>query len=214
MKCIIFIFYYNIQTLRDVQRMADIIENEITHDAPKMIPLSKEIIRKEFLAFFQSSNIIKKVIVNHINNRVQEFPDPITSTLIAMVNSPMQVTFCESGILIFKTSNLPVLPYDILSNEDRKKISELLIGMDNSLLSETYHGCGKFSVQISMGSGHYMPKQAVLSAFVDVMLNQKELNDRRIQQRLTDIILQRFLSNVSVHSDDINVIMRKIWDTE
>jgi hypothetical protein len=178
------------------------------------VPYTKEKIRTEFLAFFQSPSIVRKVIVNHINNRVQEFPDPITSTLIAIVNSPMQVTFCESGILIFKTSNLPMLPYDILSKDDKTIISDLLMGMDNSLLTETYHGCGKFSVQVSMGGGHYMPKKLLLEAFVDLMLQQREINDKRIQQRLTDIILQRFLSNVTVHSDDIKAIMEKIWQTE
>ncbi len=175
---------------------------------------SKDMIKKELLQFFQSPEIIKKIIVNHINNRVQDFPDPITSTLITMVNSPMQVTFCESGILIFKTSNMPILPYDALNHEEKKFLVNLLEGIDNAFLSETYHGCGKFSVQVNIGSGHYMQKRNVLFAFVDVMLKQKEFKEKSIQQRLSDIILQRFLSNVSVHSDDISAIMEKIWEEE
>ena len=187
---------------------------DVEGDASKKIQHKKESVRKELISFFQSPNIIQKVIVNHINNRVQDFPDPITSTLIAMVNSPMQVTFCESGILIFKTSNLPVLPYDVLNNEERETISGLLEGLDNTLITETYHGCGKFSVQINVWGGHYMPKSIILMSFVDVMLKQKEFKDISIQQRLSDIILQRFLSNVSVHSDDIAMIMDKIWGSE
>ncbi len=174
----------------------------------------KEKIRKELIPFFYSTPILKKIIANHINNRVQEFPDPITSTLVTMVNSPMQVTFCESGILIFKTTNLPILPYETLNNEEMEFLSNTLSEFDNSSITETYHGCGKFSVQINLGPGHYMPKKNVLLGFVDIMLKQKDFKEKCILQRLSDIILQRFLSNVSMHSEDITLIMEKIWKVE
>ena len=167
--------------------------------------------RRDFLIFFQSDVLIQKIIVNHVNNRVQDFPDPITSTLVLMVSSPMQVVFCEAGILLFKTSNLPVLPYTVLSAKERESLATMMAELDNSFLQETYHGCGKFSVQVNMGGGNYIQKQALLLAFVDVMQQQKEFNDGCILRRLSDIIVQRFLSNISVHSDDIAQVMQRIW---
>ena len=170
-----------------------------------------EVLRKELIQFFQAPSMIQKIMVNHINNRVQEFPDPITSTLILMVSSPIQVVFCEEGVLLFKTSNLPVLPYNVLSDAEKRFLRDKLSGLDNALLHETYHGCGKFSVQINVGGGIYMPKTCLLLAFVDVMSKQKGFKEKSILQRLSDIIIQRFLSNISVHSDDITVVMEKIW---
>ena len=168
-------------------------------------------IKDEFLSFFQTSSFVQKIIVNHINNRVQDFPDPITNTLVLMVSSPMQVVFCEVGILLFKTSNLPVLPYSTLSIKERKYLETMMAEIDSTFLQETYHGCGKFSVQINIGMGNYIPKQTLLLAFVDVMRKQKEFKEECILQRLSDIIVQRFLSNVSVQSDDIAIVMQSIW---
>ncbi len=183
-------------------------------DTSKKIPManhSLEKIRDQFLQFFQASSFVQKIIVNHINNRVQDFPDPITNTLVLMVSSPMQVVFCEAGILLFKSSNLPVLPYSALSIQEKKYLEKMMAEIDSTLLQETYHGCGKFSVQINLGMGNYLPKQTLLLAFVDVMGKQKEFKEKCILQRLSDIIVQRFLSNISVQSDDIAIVMQSIW---
>jgi hypothetical protein len=173
--------------------------------------LSHDKIKGDLVSFFQKSCIIEKIIVNNINNRVQDFPDPVTSTLILMASSPMQIMFCENGILLFKTSNLPVLPYTSLNRSEREFLRNILEHVDNAWLTETYYGCGKFAVQVNVGSGNYMPKKGLLLAFVDVMQKQKDFKEICVLQRLSDIILQRFLSNISVHSDDISLVMEKIW---
>lgn len=170
--------------------------------------------KRDLLDFFQNSNIMQKVIVNHINNRIQDFPDPITSTLILMVSSPMQIVFCEMGILLFKTSNLPVLPYSALNTEEKGFLKNIIEQIDTSFLTETYYGCGKFSVQISVGAGNYLPKSALLLAFIQVMEKQNEFKEKCILKRLSDIIVQRFLSNISVHPDDIALVMEQIWGAD
>lgn len=152
--------------------------------------------------------------MNHINNRNQEFPDPITSTLILMVSSPMQIEFCEMGVLLFKTNNLPVLPYSSLDEEESEFLRGVLDRIDSSSLQETYYGCGKFSVQLHVGRGIYLQKKAVLLAFVQVMQKQRDFKEICILQRLSDIIIQRFLSTISVHPDDIAQVMEKIWGSE
>jgi hypothetical protein len=174
--------------------------------------ISLEKIKKDFLNFFQSPQIIQKIIVNHINNRSQDFPDPITSTLVLMVSSPMQVVFCEGGVLLFKTSNLPVLPFNILTKKERNTLRKMMDEIDSGFLQETYHGCGKFSVQVNIGVGNYIQKKTLLLAFVDIMKKQKEFKEKCIIQRLSDIIVQRFLSNISVQSDDITLVIQNIWE--
>lgn len=185
------------------------------HQMPKQLSLKtkegNDLNKNSLLSFFQSPKILQKVIVNHINNRNQDFPDPITSTLILMVSSPMQIEFCEMGVMLFKTNNLPVLPYSSLNDEEGVFLRNILDQIDNSSLTETYYGCGKFSVQFNMGRGIYLPKKCVLLAFVNVMQKQKDFKEICILQRLSDIIIQRFLSTISVHPDEIAEVMEKIW---
>jgi hypothetical protein len=173
--------------------------------------LSHDRVKKDLTLFFKRSCILQKIIVNNINNRVQDFPDPITSTLILMASSPMQFVFCENGILLFKTSNLPVLPYASLNDEEREFLRNILEQVDTAHLVETYYGCGKFAVQMQVGTGNYVEKKGLLLAFVEVMQKQKDFKEASVLQRLSDIILQRFLSNISVHSDDIALVIEKIW---
>lgn len=173
--------------------------------------LSHDRVKKDLTLFFKRSCILQKIIVNNINNRVQDFPDPITSTLILMASSPMQFVFCENGILLFKTSNLPVLPYTSLNDEEREFLRNILEQVDTAHLVETYYGCGKFAVQMHVGTGNYVEKKGLLLAFVEVMQKQKDFKEASVLQRLSDIILQRFLSNISVHSDDITLVIEKIW---
>jgi len=161
--------------------------------------------------FLHQDHLIQQVVTNHINNRVQEFADPITHTLILMASTPMQITFCEEGLLLFKTTQLPIFPYASLLKKERQFLLELLQQADDSQLIETYHGCGKFSVQIGRGNLGFIPKRKLLLGFVEIMLGQREIQDRVILQRLGDIIIQRFLSSISVHADDISAVMERIW---
>ena len=167
--------------------------------------------KAQITSFLLQTHLLKRVIVNHINNRTQEFSDPITSTLILMATTPMQMIFCEEGLLLFKTTNLPIFPYSALQTEDKQFLLQIMQETEDRALSETYHGCGKYSVQMHKGHYGYVPKRNLLLAFVEIMLDQDGIKDRDILQRLCDIIIQRFLSSVSVHSDDITAVMDTLW---
>jgi hypothetical protein len=168
-------------------------------------------VKAQLAQFVLQEHLIKQVLINHINNRVQEFPDPITSTLVLMATSPMQIVFCEEGLLLFKSTHLPIFPYSALAHKDKQFLLGVLEGTDDAHTIETYHGCGKYSVQINKGNLGLISKRKLLMAFVEIILHQKEIRDRVILQRLGDIIIQRFLSSVSVHADDIGAIMDSIW---
>ena len=170
--------------------------------------------KSQMIQFLLQEHFLKQVIVNHINNRMQDFADPITSTLILMATSPVQVVFCEEGFFIFKTTNLPLFPYSLLEIKDKQFLLNMVESTEDVQSIETYHGCGKFSVQISKGHYGFLPKKELLLAFVDIMLHQNEIKDQNILQRLGYIIVQRFLSSVSMHSDDISEVMEKIWGTD
>ena len=169
--------------------------------------------KAKMFAFITQRRLLKQMITNHINNRVQEFPDPITSTLILMASSPVQTVFCDEGLILFKTTHLPIFPYSMLETEDRKFLLRALEEVDDAHLQETYNGCGKFSVHVFYKKGHFgfIPKKDLLLAFVEIMMEQADIKDQSILQRLADIIVQRFLSSISVQSDDIAAVMEHIW---
>ena len=169
--------------------------------------------KAHLVQFLLQRHLLRQIITNHINNRVQEFSDPITSTLILMATSPLQIVFCDEGLVLFKTTHLPIFPYSMLKAEDRKFLLDLLHGLEEAQTQESYHGCGKFSVQVYRGNYGFLPKKDLLLAFVDIMMHQIDFKDKTILQRLSDIIIQRFLSAISVHSDDIAVVMDSIWGT-
>jgi len=161
--------------------------------------------------FISQRRLLKQIITNHINNRLQEFPDPITSTLVLMASSPVQIVFCDEGLVVFKTSHLPIFPYSMLETDDRKFLLSVLARVSDTHMQENYNGCGKYTVQVYKGNLGFIPKKDLLLAFVEIMMEQIDIKDKSILQRLSDIIIQRFLSSISVHSDDIAIVMEHIW---
>ena len=157
---------------------------------------------------------MRQVIINHINNRVQDFSDPITSTLVLLASSPLQIVFCEEGLMLFKTAHLPIFPYTLLLQKDREFLRNWLEKIEEPHTHELYHGCGKFSVQVGKGHFGHLPKRDLLLAFVHIMLHQGEIQEKVILQRLADIIIQRFLSSVSMPAEDVNAVMASLWAEE
>jgi len=83
-------------------------------------------IKEFFFNFTNNNSFIQRILVHMINHRVQEFSDPLTSTLVLMATSALQIVFCETGLLLFKTNLLPVIPYSILQLEELSKLHTLL----------------------------------------------------------------------------------------
>ena len=96
-------------------------------------------LRAEFLHLVADSTFLRRVLVHSVNNRVQDFADPLTSTLILMANSPLQLVFCEAGVLLFKNPALQVFPFDKLCSAHRAQLEAMVVrvGADGG---EVYHG--------------------------------------------------------------------------
>ena len=169
-------------------------------------------LRDDFLQLVADEGFMRRVLVHSVNGRIQEFADPLTSTLMIMASSPLQLVICEAGLLLFRTSALPVFPFDKLLPAHRAAVLSIVerAGLDG--VSEAYHGCGKHTLHVQLGNLPALGKRALLSVFVQAMtVRQAPVADPHIMQQLCNIILQRFLSSVSVPSDDIRVVMQQLW---
>jgi hypothetical protein len=200
---------------------AEAVESELLRAPPlavlsvRPVVINKNNVMQEHKAavtgFLLQEDLLRQILINHINNRVQDFPDPITSTLVLMASSPIQMVFCEEGLLLFKTTHLPILPYASLLQKDREFLRTWLSKIEDVHTHETYHGCGKFSVQVGRSTYGFIPKKDLLMAFVYVMLHQGEIQEKVILQRLADIIIQRFLSSISMQAEDVTAVMNSLW---
>jgi hypothetical protein len=160
-----------------------------------------------------------------INHRVQDFQDPLTSTLVLMATSPLQFLLCESGLLVFKTNMLPVVPYTLLDPRERAQLHALVAEVPDAQLHDTTESSGQYTLCVlpfthnreSSPAVHTLCKVRLLLGFVRAMRRPSREeephphpNHSIINRTLCGIVLQRFWSRVATPSDIIALVMRHL----
>ena len=169
-------------------------------------------IKEAYTSFMVSEDFLQKLIVHMVNNRIQEFTDPLTSTLVLLATSPLQLVFCESGLILFKTSLLPVLPYSSLSADTKSVFHQWISSTQDD--HESCDSSGQFTLTIPLTPKlphAVLCKRALLSSFVYVMRHHNgTFNNQAICCTLCNIILQRFMAIVPVPSDIVSSTMAQL----
>ena len=169
--------------------------------------------RDSYIDFANHDTFLRKIIVYMVNHRVQDFSDPLTNTLILMAPSPMQMVCCESGIIPFKTSLLPVIPYALLSREENEFIQNVILQFSDDIMHETMESSGQYTLSVfhSLSNAAFICKKQLLLNFVHVMINNNSTHcDDAVSRTLCNIILQRFMARVSVPSEMISTVIQSI----
>lgn len=165
-----------------------------------------------YSTFMLREEFLQKLIMHMVNNRIQEFTDPLTSTLVLLATSPLQLVFCESGLILFKTSLLPVLPYGSLTADSKRTFQQWISTAHND--HESCDSSGQFTLTIPLTPKlphAVLCKRALLSSFVYVMRHHNgAFNDPAICCTLCNIILQRFMAIVPVPSDIVSSTMAQL----
>ena len=169
-------------------------------------------VRDRFMAFATERTLIEKMLTHMVNNRVQEFQDPLTSTLVLMATSPMQMSLCEAGLLPFKTNLLPVVPYSLLTASERRCLHEIISHVPDGQVHETIESSGQYTLTVlpftqNLGSSStitLMCKKTLLNASVGAIMKG---NDPLVGRSLSNIVLQRFMAQVPTPSDIAGQIM-------
>lgn len=173
-------------------------------------------IRDSYIELISRDAFLRKIIVYFVNHRVQDFTDPLTNTLVLMATSPIQMVFCESGLLPFKTSLLPVIPYTLLAPEENIFIqNEIMAQLPDNLMHETMESSGQYTLSVfhALSSKTYLCKRQLLLNFVHVMFyNNNIYSDATICKTLCNIILQRFMAIVSVPSEMASIVLKSFSD--
>ena len=163
-----------------------------------------------YVRWLNDSELLCQMYVFYVNHRLQETQDPLTHTLVIMSTMPIQLVFCESGILPFRTPNLPVYPFTDMTQQQRMDIAARLAEVPSKKVIESVEGCGKISVAVPMGSRVFVDKVLLVRTFVNAVTERAQLpqdHDNRLSRRFCKIIFQRFVSSVTLLPCQVNEIL-------
>jgi hypothetical protein len=163
-------------------------------------------VRESFLDLITEPSFLQRMFAHMVNNRVQDFQDPLTSTLVIMATSPMQMVLCEAGILPFKTTLLPVVPYALLTVCERKLMQDIISRVPDDHVSEAIESSGQYTLTVlpfthNVGTSStvtHMCKKRLLCALVESIRSKGHPD---VVQALCNIVLQRFMAQISTPSD-------------
>jgi hypothetical protein len=119
-----------------------------------------------------------------------------------MSTTPIQFAFCEFGILPFRTSNLPVYPFNDMTHQQLLDTAALLAEAPRKSIFESVEGCGKISVSAPLGGARVFADQMLVpQVFIHAMnhYSQLQTTDVAVLQRFCRIIFQLFISSVLLH---------------
>lgn len=164
-------------------------------------------VREGFGRLISHENFLERCVSHMVNHRVQDFQDPLTSTLVLMATTPMQMVLCEAGLLPFKTNLLPVIPYSLLTGVERGSLECMLAHVGDEALHATVESSGQYTLSVQLFTQNigtsptvtFVCKRRLLRAFVRVMLSVHET--RQVGCTLCNIVLQRFMAQVPTPSD-------------
>lgn len=177
---------------------------------------------REYMNFISDPELLCRIYIYYVNHRLYEHSDPLTKTLILMSTAPVQFVLCESGILPFNTSELPIFPFTDLFPEQRDRLFQMIKNIPPHNISEISSGNGGITLRSSLkfnntekDSFFLLDKFYIMQAFVRAikMFSRLPDDDKNIPCKFGQIIFQRYISSISLPlatSDSI----KKMIDSE
>ena len=152
--------------------------------------------------------LLRRALLHAVNHRVQDFPDPLTTTLVLMATSPLQLVLCETGLLLFKTNLLPVFPDSLLRASERAQLREWIEPLPAEQLHETVEPNGQYTLTVAptpRAPPTLLCRRALLGVFVGLMTSPTDAH-----RTLCHIVLQRFWSRVPTPSETVQAVMQQL----
>ena len=167
---------------------------------------------EQYVSLLNDPEWLARMYIYFVNHRVYEVSDPLTYTLVQMATSPVQMTFCESGLLPFRTNELPVFPFAEMPEHIRDTLHTLLSGAGAEHVHESAYADGKVCVSVTLKPAQTIDRKGLLLAFVTAVQTGSNIDDQggEVQRRFCKIIIQRFLSSVTTPSNVVADVMAVI----
>lgn len=176
--------------------------------------LSLKQIKQQFHSIIQSDDFVRRYIVSCVNNRVQDFSDPLTSTLTLLLTTPIQIMFCESGLIILKTTLLPVFQYSLFTVVELQSLEQIVLNAPVENQQETMESSGQYTLSlypVLNSNFTFYDKKLILRNFVSIMFKyNNDYGDKMVCKTLCNIILQRLMARTSISSEIISNVVEYI----
>jgi len=180
----------------------------------KTKPMDLIVARNKFYDIFEDDALLQRMLIYFINNRIQDFVDPLTTTLYLMMSTPLQFVLCESGLLPFKTNLLTVFPYNFLKVEHLETLESIINEVSVEHQRETMETSGQYTLAVNLNkinSHKFTNQKKILENFVVVIFkNNKVYEDLNVCKTLCNIVLQRLMSKIQFSSELIEYIVSLI----
>jgi len=122
--------------------------------------------------------------------------------------------FCESGLILLKTSLLPVFQYSLLTKEELLFLEALIHEAPIEGQQETMESSGQYTLTlypVFNSAFVFYDKRKILWNFVYVMFRfNDDYQDKVVCKTLCNIILQRLMARTSISSDVVSGVVEHI----
>ncbi len=165
-----------------------------------------DILEKFVQIFFDEENIKNSIIVLCQNN--QNETDPISNTLITMLTTPLEIQLVVNGVRMFRGKEL-MFPYQYMNAKQREFLLEIINYDEKQWLY--YEFCiqwknkGKTPV--------FLDHLEILKSICTLVQGSKKYTDNRSKLAITNIILQRIHSNVTISKNIQQALNKFLFQT-
>jgi hypothetical protein len=162
-----------------------------------------------YMDLFFNTEMLAQYLVYYVNHVLEEQVDPVTTALVAMAQSPVQLILNQTGIFPFKSSTLHLIPFRYIPQKQREFLQATLRDGKKS-----FHRQSAGSILIKVNS--VLPSDKVLVRREDLlqcllatMQNSVLRQDLLLQENLTRILVQRFLAAVPLPAEKVQAAYAK-----
>jgi hypothetical protein len=156
-----------------------------------------------FVSAFLKSENLERFVIYACNASKLDNTDPISNIIVAIVSSPLSISFSNVGIRVFKSTSIAALPYYLLDQKQCKFIKSLIAAvLDGSLnISITSDANGGFILRVlPPKTNMFVEKNDVLQALSRAVRNVSGYGDTVVKERVFSILSQRISAMVTMSS--------------
>ncbi len=156
-----------------------------------------------FVSVFLKAANLERFVIYACNASKLDNTDPISNIIVAIVSSPISISFSNVGIRAFKSTSIAALQYYLLDQKQCNFIKNLITAiLDGSLNTGiTSDANGGFILRIFPPKTNiFVEKNEVLQALSRAVRNVSGYGDAIVKERVFSILSQRISAMVTMSS--------------
>lgn len=163
---------------------------------------------------FLGDSALKHTMCVLCNGRDQLCTDPISETLIVMHTSPVSVMLTDTGVILFRTHPMMVVPYTSMDKAQLK----LLESFVQQFLAAKGGECGGhgeirggyIAVPPLTGKpGRHVPLQTIVNTFIE-LVKENQSYDAWSKRAICSVVLQRLGASIGASAEVLRMANSRV----